>query len=46
MLSGVLKITGLKRDTGIWDCPHEVAKVDGEFHGLRPVSYSSYHKGL
>lgn len=42
MLSGVLKMPGLKRDTGIWDCPHEVEKVDG----LRPVSYSSYHKGL
>lgn len=44
--SGVLKRPGLKRDTGVWNCPHEVEKIDGELHGLRPVSYSSYQKRL
>ena len=46
MLSGVLKRPGLKRDTGVWDCSHEAAKLDGKLRDLRPISYSSCSQGL
>lgn len=38
MLRGVLKRPGLKRDTGVWDCSHEAAKVGGGLRVLKTIS--------